>query len=155
MEMPGDRERENTALLRRRAMDLLARREHSRRELRDKLLARLEETGALDEVLDRLEQDGLLSDQRFAEAFVRSRINRGQGPVRLRQELMQRGVSETLIHQAIESEGADWFALAQEVALRRFGPDTASDRRELARRLRFLQYRGFTTEQCRQALGMS
>lgn len=149
-----DREKEAASLLRRRAMDLLARREHSRRELRDKLLARMDDTESLDGVLDRLEQDGLLSDQRFAAAFVRSRINRGQGPVRLRQELMQRGVAEALIHQVIESEGCDWFALAEEVAQRRFGSALVSERRELARRLRFLQYRGFTTEQCRQALRM-
>lgn len=149
-----DREKEAASLLRRRAMDLLAMREHSRKELRGKLQARMDDTDSLDDVLDRLEQDELLSDQRFAEAFVRSRINRGQGPVRLRQELMQRGVTEALAHQAIESQGCDWFALAEEVAERRFGSEPASERRELARRLRFLQYRGFTTEQCRRALRM-
>lgn len=145
---------EAVSLLRRRAMDLLAVREHSRKELRGKLLARLDQTDRLDDVLDWLEDEGLLSDQRFAEAFVRSRIGRGQGPVRIRQELIQRGVPEGLACQAIDTEGCDWFELAAQVAGRRFGSEPASERRELARRLRFLQYRGFTTEQCREALGM-
>lgn len=150
----SDRNHDAVALLRRRAMDLLAIREHSRKELRGKLVARLDETERLDEVLDRLEQEGLLSDQRFAEAFVRSRTGRGQGPIRIRQELLQRGVSEGLACQAIDTEGCDWFELACQVAERRFGSEPAGERRELARRLRFLQYRGFTTEQCREALGM-
>lgn len=143
---------DTVTVLRRRAMDLLARREHSRRELRDKMLARIEAVTGIDGVLDRLEQEGLLSDRRFAEAFVRSRIGRGQGPVRIRQELRQRGVDEITAAQALEEQGCDWFALAEQVAHRKFGAESALDQRELARRLRFLQYRGFTAEQGRAAL---
>lgn len=135
-------------------MDLLAVREHSRKELSGKLQARIDDIAGLEEVLDRLEQDGLLSDQRFAEAFVRSRTGRGQGPLRIRQELLQRGVAEMLIQNAIDAQGCDWFELAGQVAERKFGREPALERSELARRLRFLQYRGFTAEQCREALGM-
>lgn len=145
---------ESVSVLRRRAMDLLARREHSRRELRGKLLARSDAGVRVDEVLDRLEQEGLLSDRRFAEAFVRSRVGRGHGPLRIRQELRQRGVDEAVVEQALQEQNCNWFELAEQVAHRKFGVEPVSDRRELARRLRFLQYRGFTAEQCREALGM-
>ncbi len=138
--------------LRRRAMDLLARREHSRRELRNKLLAKSDAAATVESVLDTLETEGLLSDQRFAEAFVRSRVGRGHGPVRIRQELRQRGVADGLAAEAMAAEGCDWFALAADVVRRKFGSEPAGDRRELARRLRFLQYRGFTAEQCREAV---
>ena len=102
--------------------------------------------------LERLESEGLLSDSRFAEAFVRSRIARGQGPVRLRHELRRRGLDAAHIDLALESAEVDWNAHAEDVLLRRFGDSTPVDARDRARRIRFLQQRGFSFEACHKLL---
>ncbi len=140
------------ARLRRVAMDLLARREHTRTELAAKLTARGAEADALAPVLDALEDDGLLSESRFAEAFVRQRSGRGQGPVRIRHELGQRGVSEAAAEAALAAADADWDELATSVRHGRFGAEPPADLKERARQSRFLSYRGFTGDQVRRAL---
>ncbi len=132
------------------AMNMLARREHSRKEVRDKLLKKFEpNTELLDAVLDKLVADDLLSDQRFSEAFVRWRVGKGQGPVRIRMELRERGVDGDA---ALRECDVDWFALVVEVAHKRFGASPAIDPKQRAKRMRFLQYRGFSGEQIRAAL---
>ena len=133
----------NPADIRRSAMDLLARREHSRRELRDKLKRRYDAPDLIDETLDRLADENLQSDQRFTESFLRQRMSRGHGPVRIRQEARQKGISDTEIRAAMEAEQPDWFTLAKETYQRKFGALPAEDIKEKARRSRFMQYRGF------------
>jgi regulatory protein len=140
------------ARLRRLAMDLLARREHTRAELTAKLTARGAGADAVAPVLDILENDGLLSEARFAEAFVRQRTGRGHGPVRIRHELGQRGVSEAAVDQALAAADADWDQLAVRVRHGRFGADPPADLKDRARQSRFLTYRGFTGDQVRRAL---
>ena len=146
---------EQKSLLRRAAIDLLARREHSRKELLNKLRSRaelldeLEEV--LEEVLDRLEQDGLFSDERFAESFVRSRIGRGHGPMRIRQELRQKGIENELCALAIEAADADWYELARACRERKFGTGKPKDYRERAKQMRYLQYRGFSMDAINEA----
>jgi regulatory protein len=132
-------------------MDLLSRREHSREELRRKLTAREVPAEEIETALDRLVKEGLASDDRFAEAFVSSRLRRGQGPQRIRRELETRGVDPGLAEA--ELADADWTASARAVREKKFGPDLPGDFQERARQARFLQYRGFTGEQIRQALG--
>lgn len=136
--------------IRRAAMDLLARREHARRELAEKLSRRFADAEAVALALDRLAQEGLQSDGRFAEAFVRSRAQRLYGPLRIRQELQQRGVAAELIAAALEESGIDWLELLGRLQQGRFGDAPADDAKEHARWLRFLQYRGFSFEQWRQ-----
>ena len=138
--------------VRRAGMDLLARREHSAQELRRKLLARGFHESEVEAALAGLERDGLLSDRRFAESFVASRARRGPGPVRIRAELSQRGVDDALAGEALAGARVDWDDLAREVRRKRF---TAPPRSfpERARQARFLEYRGFTAEQTRAALG--
>lgn len=147
----SDRDKEKLVqALRYAAMNLLARREHSRKEIRDKLIRKLDpDIGQLDAVLDRLAEQDLLSDQRFGEAFVRWRVARGQGPVRIRMELGERGVDAD---EALSQCAVDWFTLALEVAEKRFGTSPAVDHKERAKRVRFLQYRGFTGAQVREVL---
>ena len=133
-------------------MDLLARREHSAKELRVKLLARDFEHDEVDAVIERLIDDALLSDERFAQAFVASRVRKGQGPVRIRGELEQRGVAGELIEASLGRAGVEWCDVARDVHDRKYGGARPTDYRERARRSRFLQYRGFTGEQIRNAL---
>lgn len=135
------------------AMDALARREHSLHELRERLAQRFASRPEdIDQALAGLEADGLLSDQRFAEAYARSRVNRGQGLVRIRHELRSRGVASGIIEEAIASLDVDWFALAAEVLAKRFGATPPGDMKEKAKRARFLQQRGFGGEEVREAL---
>ena len=137
---------------RKKAMDYLARREHARGELESKL----EKAGYYAEVaaeaIDGLVADGLQSDQRFAEAFVHGRVRRGKGPVRIRLELEERGVSGEIVTDALESSGEDWRGLAIDARRRKFGDSAPKDFAEKARQMRFLQYRGFETAHIQAAV---
>jgi len=132
-------------------MDLLARREHSAAEMRAKLIAREFDADEVDLTIERLVDEGLLSDARFAEAFVSARLRKGQGPTRIRGELKQRGVAAPLIDVQLDRVDTDWAAMARSVREKKFGPDRPTDYRERARQSRFLQYRGFTGEQIQSA----
>ena len=134
------------------AMDLLARREHSLAELREKLAAREFDPEEIEAALAGLARQGLASDARFTEGFIAARIRKGQGPIRIRAELAERGIDAEAIARAL-AEAADWLALAREVRARRFGAAAPKDFRERARQSRFLQYRGFAADQIRAAMG--
>ena len=136
----------NPADIRLAAMNLLARREHSQRELRQKLRRRFPDEQLLEAELQRLAQEGLQCDERFAESFARQRAGRGSGPLRVRQEMRVKGLSDTDITRAFELAELDWFSLAAEVFQKKFGAAPASDMKEKARRARFMQYRGFSSD---------
>jgi len=127
------------------ALGYLARREHSRLELMQKLSKKPFSAGVdLPSLCDDLEASNYLSDERFAEMFVRSRVARGQGEMKIRYELRQRGVKEYLIDAAVLEEGADWLLLAKEQREKRFGRKIPKDFKERARQSRFLAGRGFS-----------
>ncbi len=135
--------------LKNKALRLLARREHSRAELTQKLSA----DGTREDiqaVLDQLEQSGLLSDARFAESFVASRALRF-GSAKLRHSLRARGVADEVIAAALFAGAGSETARAREVWQRKFGVSPA-DRSDYARQARFLQQRGFTAEVIRKVL---
>ncbi|CBV43628.1 regulatory protein RecX [Halomonas elongata] len=135
------------------AIRLLARREYARGELRERLAAKGHAAEDVEACLLELEEQGLQSDARFAESFLRSRVARGQGPIKLRAELGRRGIDDDIARQAFAelASEVDWFELAAEVLARRFtGPGETP--RERARRERFLAGRGFDFEQLRHAL---
>ncbi|MCC7120947.1 MAG: regulatory protein RecX [Gammaproteobacteria bacterium] len=132
-------------------MAALARREHSRRELERKLTARGLDSAVVRETLDTLAAQRLQDDDRFVEAFVRARITRGQGPVRITRELRQRGIAEADAQAALAAAAVDWDELAARVLARQFRA-VAADTKARARQQRFLEYRGFTTTQIRVAL---
>ncbi|MBH98809.1 MAG: RecX family transcriptional regulator [Rhodospirillaceae bacterium] len=137
---------------RKQALDLLARREHTRLELKRKLSARAYRHDTIDEVLDKLEMEGLLEEMRFVESFVRTRINKGQGPLRIQADLVQRGVTEMNIRAGLTDACQDWGKLASEVRHKRFGSANPREFSERARQIRFLQYRGFKKHQIDAAL---
>ena len=141
----------DTGSPRNKALDLLARREHSVAELRAKLLAREFAADSTDEAIDQLVREGLVSDERFAEAFVAARARKGQGPVKIRAELAQRGVAEGLISASMQTVQVDWSGSARQVRERKYGDELPADFKERARQSRFLQSRGFTSEQIRGA----
>ena len=128
-----------------RALALLTQRVHARAEL----VAKLEAWGATCEqasgILDELVERGLQDDGRFTDIFIRSRSLRGYGPLVISQELKQRGVDPELIRSRVLEGDYDWQAEAAAVRRRRFGSDIPTERREQAKQLRFLQYRGFSS----------
>jgi regulatory protein len=138
--------------IRQRAIKLLASREHSRLQLQRKLGERGFATDAVAAVLDQLAAEGLQSDERFAESFVRSRIERGHGPIRIAAELREHGVDESLISDYLDFSDPLWQEQVETVRSRRFGGTPPDDYQTRAKQARFLQYRGFTSEQIRRVL---
>jgi len=136
----------------RAALDLLARREHSRRELERKLGARGFPDEMIASTLDALEQSGELAAARFTESFIRARAAKGQGPARIRAELAERGIDREQATQLLRAAGIDWTAVASSVRDKRFGTRRPTDFKERARQARFLEYRGFDRDQIGSAL---
>ena len=134
------------------AMNLLARREHSTRELCDKLLVRGFEEDEITPVLQLLSREGLLSDERFTESFIHWRMERGSGPLKIRAELRQRGVADEIIAAWLDERDRMWLERAEAVRRKKFGAALPVEYKEKARQARFLQYRGFSAEQTRYVM---
>lgn len=137
---------DNPAAVRRVAMDLLARREHGRVELTRKLRQRGAPAELIEVALDRLSEQGLLSETRYLHSFVASRARSGQGPVRIREELAQRGLAREAIEQALREADVDWAQQLRDVWQRKFAGCLPADARERAQQGRFLAYRGYPLE---------
>ena len=134
------------------AVALLAGRDFASGELKDKLEAQGYLPDAAGEAVAELVEGKVLDDSRYAEHFVTHRSNRGQGPARIAAELRDLRLPPEIIEGALAS-GPDWKALAREVRTRKFGsaiPVTWTDK---GRQGRFLQYRGFSSDHIRAALG--
>lgn len=132
-------------LAREQAIRLLARREHSRLEVRRKLARRGHAAQVVEDALAALAEQGLQSDARFAASYVRVALARGQGPVKVRADLRSRGIDADGADQALDI-GADWTQLARDVRSKRFGEQAPESRREAARQGRFLVGRGFPAD---------
>ena len=132
-------------------MDFLARREYGQTELIRKLADKGFDRDVAGQAVVQLQEEGLQSDQRFAESFVQSRINQGKGPVRIRMDLGQRGISDSTIEIALEEADPDWHALAREQRVKKFGSGRPQDFKEKARQMRFLQYLGFEQDHIQSA----
>jgi regulatory protein len=133
-------------------MRLLARREHSCLELQHKLEGRGFAAGEVAEVLASLAAERLQSDERFAEAYVYFRSSRGRGPVRIRAELRERGIGDELISRYLSMTGNEWQVRAAAERQKRFGDELPQEWKERSRQARFLQNRGFSSEQIRVVL---
>ncbi len=134
------------------AVSLLARRDFLCRELTERLTGQgFEEAAAVDAVAE-LVREGILDEARCAENYVASQAGRGQGPLRIAAELRRRGLPAELIESALAS-GPDWGALAQKVCWAKFGSQQPASWPQRARRARFLQYRGFSSDHIRIATG--
>jgi len=135
-----------------KAMDFLARREYGCQELRQRLLRRNYDYDPerVELIIAELVAENLLSDERFVETFVASRQRRGQGPLRIRAELRERGINQALIEAWLDMRDPEWLHSLRELHDKRFSgqqPETVSER---ARQQRFFNYRGFTAEQIKR-----
>ena len=134
------------------AIRLLARRDFASGELRERLQKQGFEAAAVRVAVAGLVDDRLLDDGRYIGNYVTSRADRGEGPVRIGVELKALELPEDLIEAALAAI-TDWSARARALRARRFGPDPPRDWAEKARQARFLQYRGFSSDHIRLALG--
>ena len=134
------------------ATRMLSSREHSVMEMTRKLQQKDFSTEVIDEVVNNLVNGNVLSDERYADVYVRMRSAKGYGPSRIKNELRERGVDEATIEQGFGENKIDWFALATEVRARKFGDDLPGDYAMKAKQMRFLQYRGFTQAQLSAAM---
>jgi regulatory protein len=135
------------------ALALLAGRDFSRHELVRRLRRKGHGAEVAEAVVDGLVSEGLLRETRYAEQFVTRHVGRGHGPRRIRLEMREKGIDAEAIDRALEGAEADWSAVAREARRRKFGLSPPSDQRARAKQARFLQYRGFSSEQIRAALG--
>ncbi len=135
------------------ALALLAGRDFARNEIAKRLLRRGYPAAIVATVVEGLAAQRLLSESRFVEQFIRQHAGRGHGPVRIRVELRERGVAQGDIEEGLAAATEDWAGIARETRRKRFGLSPPGDYRERARQARFLQYRGFSAEQVRAALG--
>ncbi|KAB0634144.1 recombinase RecX [Burkholderia stagnalis] len=126
-----------------RALGYLSRREYSRAELARKLAPYAGEDESVEPVLDALEQDGWLSDARFAESLVHRRASR-VGAARIVNELKRHAVGDALVEEVNAQLRETEWARAQAVWRKKFGalPQTPAER---AKQARFLAARGFSS----------
>jgi regulatory protein len=137
----------NPADIRFAAMNLLARREHTVKELIQKLSRRFPDTPLLQSEIQRLADENLQSDERFAENYVSYRSGLGFGLMHIRQDMRQRGLTDFEISLALERAEVDWKVIAEKVYHKKFGELPAADIKEKAKRVRFMQYRGFSNDE--------
>jgi len=135
------------------AVRLLTGREHSAAELKRKLTARGHAAAVVDRVVDGLAERALVSDVRFIESFIRARTERGQGPIRIRAELRERGIVDDLIDEAMTHPAEYWLARLEQARSKRFGPERPATRDAWSRQARFLAQRGFPSDLIYRVLG--
>ena len=143
-------------VLRRAAMDYLARREHSLFELLQKLTKKFPETDSelLLEVLEVLKSENLQSDERFTESYVRYRKSRGFAYLHIKGDLSSRRVSDSLITKHLLVNDKDWQLTADQLVVKRLRhQESPSFGSKLHTKLtRFLESRGFASTEIRKAL---
>ncbi len=142
--------------LRDRSMRILAMRDHSEKEFRRKLSAPVMGKNGpeeLDCTAEEIEQvvawcleHQYLDDARFVRQFIASRGRKGYGPVRIRQEVNQKGIARETMEQAMRECEIDWVANAREQAVRKYGEPLPTEFVAKVKVQRFLLYRGFLQE---------
>ena len=131
------------------ALDLLARREHSKFELQHKLGVKGFVFADIAGVIQELINQNLQSDLRFVESYIKMRCQRGFGPLRIKSELQQRGIDRELSKKFLDESNPNWFKLAIDQRCKKFGKKIPDDLSAQAKQMRYLYYKGFATDQIR------
>ena len=139
-------------MVRERALRLLANREHGRKELQQKLLQREMPAELVTSVLDKLAQEGLQCDSRFAESYTRMRISRCYGANKVRADLQTRGIEQSVIEEAVNSRDANWGATAVAALEKKYSVAEGVDQANLAKMQRYLYQRGFDMTDIKSAI---
>ncbi|ATM99363.1 MULTISPECIES: regulatory protein RecX [Morganellaceae] len=136
------------------AIFMLSRRDYSTSELQRRIERRIREIEKdsptapeyLPQVIERLLESQYLDDSRTIYSFFRSYLNKSYGPLRIRQELRLKGFPSEIIERVLEETDTDWYALCQDLKEKKFGTAKPKDFKERAKQIRYLQYRGFTSD---------
>ena len=131
-------------------LDLLSRREHSFKEVIEKLKNRVNSEKRLFEELTKLKEENLQSDERFAESYTRSRSVKGFGPEKISFELKSRGISENLISKIVYSEQINWMEIIKKEFRKKFSVNNDFTEEDISRAKKFLLQRGFEFDQINQ-----
>jgi len=135
-----------------KALDLLSRREHSSKEIREKLILRFDDKVIINSVITKLEENNLINDTRFAEAYVSSRKRKGFGPKKITFELLSKGVSESVANRMIDEEGG-WKRAAKLAFTKKFKNGLSSDVKNSLKQKSFLKNRGFGFKEIESVFG--
>lgn len=136
--------------LRSTAFALLAKREHSQQELKDKLLQYGAAEEELEPLLIELTEGSYQSNERMAGMLVRSNLRKGRGPARIQQDLKKHHIDKELAEADLDD--VNWLQQAIDLRTRKFGEELPIEQKEKARQIRFLQYRGFDLDVCLKAV---
>ncbi|WP_262967152.1 regulatory protein RecX [Methylobacter psychrophilus] len=139
-----DTDKSTTTQIKECCLRLLARREHSQKELLNKLLLRNFNKDEILAVIEDFALQGWQSDLRYAESYARSRIQKGYGPVAVTYELRKNGIEAFNLDDVVQQTVSSWMVLLEQVYSKKYGQDLLIDRNEWAKRSRFLMQRGFS-----------
>ena len=129
-----------------KALDILSRREHSQKELLDKLIRKFDIPDIVDSVIHNLLEKNIINDYRYSEAYVVARKRKGFGPKKIMYELVSRGINENTASEIIDEEGG-WQAAALKAFNKKYKAGKGKDFKEQNKQRVFLQNRGFTFEE--------
>tara|TARA_B100001093_G_scaffold236364_1_gene226431 strand:+ start:131 stop:580 length:450 start_codon:yes stop_codon:yes gene_type:complete len=140
--------------IRKKILDLLSRREHSKYELVSKLKPRVDSSDKLFQEIEKLADQNLQSDERFSESYMRSRYNSGFGPSRIKYDLLTRRVAESIINNAFKELDLNWIEKLEKENLKKYGNDNPKSVQELSKRIKFFIQRGFEKEMIRKIINL-
>ena len=138
--------------IRKKILDLLSRREHSKYELVLKLKRRVDSSDKLLKEIDKLSDQNLQSDERFSESYIRSRYNSGFGPSRIKYDLSKRRVAESIINDAFRDIDLNWLEKLKKENKKKYGNENPKNMQELSKRTKFFVQRGFDQEMIRKII---
>ena len=148
---PGRRRKREPATPLQRALGLLVRREHSRKELTRKLTSRGLDVAEVDVAVEKLAEAGWQDDTRFAASVVRNRTGSGYGPMYIRSELRTHGLDDDAITVALDTFEGSWLENARDLVVRRYGEAIHDDMAVRRKAADMLMRRGFSGDVVRAA----
>ncbi|HGJ5877311.1 MAG TPA: regulatory protein RecX [Arsenophonus sp.] len=134
------------------AVSLLVKKNYSSGNMKRQLAKLAEKIGDVEHVLHRLTDNNYLNDAEFITYLFNKHIKKSHGPTRIKQEIRQKRFPQTLTEQEVEKGNIDWYVLAKEARVRKFGETLQSDSKEKNKQIRYLQYKGYTMEMIFEAL---
>ena len=135
-----------------KALDIVSRREHSEKEIKNKLLEKFDAPEIIEQVVLKLIENNLINDIRFAEMYVLIRKRKGFGPKKIQFELMARGIDDSISSLVITEEGS-WKEAALKAFNKKFKNGASQEFKERNKQKTFLQNRGFSFEEIDSVFG--
>ena len=133
--------------IRKKLLDFLSRREHSFKELIFKLEDRVSYSQRLIVELEKLSEEGLQSDERFTESFIRSRSIKGFGPEKISNELRSKGIEENLIKKMVYSQELDWKIILKKEFKKKYSQSKIYNIEDISKIKKFFFQRGFLIDE--------